>query len=82
MGRPCSGSEAALDEADISIFEGVVVLVFVLVALVTYIWSIVIFLIMLAEVQQFSIWKSIASVLLPILMIGIPIFLLLIAMGG
>ena len=58
------------------------VLVFVLVALVTYIWSIVIFLIMLAEVQQFSIWKSIASVLLPILMIGIPIFLLLIAMGG
>ncbi len=73
------GSEEALAQADISILGALILLGFIVVVAITYIWSIAVFIIMLAEVQQFSIWKALASVLIPLLVIGIPLALIILA---
>jgi len=39
-------------------------------------WSLILFILGIAEVQKLSIWKSILNMALPILFIGIPIFLI------
>jgi hypothetical protein len=39
-------------------------------------WSLILFVIGIAEVQKLSIWKSILNMALPILFIGIPIFII------
>jgi len=46
-------------------------------SLVLSIWSIVLIIIGISEVQKLSIWKSILNLLLPILVIGVPIFIII-----
>lgn len=39
-------------------------------------WSLILFILGIAEVQKFSIWKSILNMVLPVLFIGVPLFII------
>jgi hypothetical protein len=59
-----------------------ILLAFSLIELVVGIWVIIIFILCLSEVHRFSIWKAIATFVLSLVIIGIPLFLLLALMSG
>ncbi len=75
VGRAFVGSDAAMGL--VTPADGLVILAFVAVSLVTYIWSLVLFFGMLSEVQRFPVWKAIVSALIPFIVIVAPAMIIL-----
>lgn len=63
-------------------FLALILLGFTMVELVVVMWAFVVLLKCLGEVQRFSAWRALATVFLSGLIVGVPVFCLLVLLSG